>query len=205
MDVNKKMILQETVASVVSRDTGELIEETGSKKWSISKEVEPFFFTYSKALSILYNIKTAAAIKILWKLLDMSDFNRGIVRVTKADRVNICRELDITGQTYYTALAQLKELGIIEGSGGYMTLNPDIMWKGDSETRKKLVRSGCSITFKPVESPQREKQVKNIPGRVASPEPETREAGSPEKPRRGLPDLLKKLVRRKGTKTQTIK
>lgn len=145
------MLMQQIEETRANVDTGEIIQETKVKTWSIRRDEEPFFMTYSKALSILYNIKTAAAIKVLWKLLDMCDFNKGVVRVTKKDRGDICQELEITGQTYYNSIAQLKELKVLEGEGGYLVLNPDIVWKGDRVTRKRLLSSGCRISIEPLE------------------------------------------------------
>lgn len=144
------MLMQQIEETRANVDTGEIIQETKVKTWTIHREQEPFFMTYSKALSILYNIKTAAAIKVLWKLLDLCDFNKGIVRVTKKDRISMCAELEITGQTYYNSIAQLKELGILDGEGGYLVLNPDIVWKGDNATRRDILNSGCKISIEPV-------------------------------------------------------
>lgn len=145
----KKTVVQSVTNSKVDSSTGEIVEETQIKTFTVKKDSEPFFMTYSKALSILYNIPTAAAIKVLWKLLDLSDFNRGVVRITKKDREEICKSLEISGQTYYNSIQSLKKAGIVDGEGGYLQLNSDIVWKGDSKTREKLRGAGCVFTFKP--------------------------------------------------------
>jgi hypothetical protein len=142
-------MVTEKIIKRVSEDTGEVIEETQEKTYVVDKNSEPFFLTYSKALSVLYNIQTAAAIKVLWKLLDLCNFNKGTVAVSPINRSNICKDLGISGPTYYAAISSLKDLGIIEGKGGFFAINPDVMWKGDTATRDKLMKSGCKITIGP--------------------------------------------------------
>lgn len=60
-----KQIVHENSKTVVDTYTGELIEETTSKVFTIKKEVEPFFLTYSRFMSILYDLNSLATIKIL--------------------------------------------------------------------------------------------------------------------------------------------
>lgn len=60
-----KQIVQETTRQTVDTYTGEIINETTSKTFSVKKEAEPFFLTYSRCMSILYNLTSLAAVKIL--------------------------------------------------------------------------------------------------------------------------------------------
>lgn len=60
-----KQIVHENSKTVVDTYTGELIEETTSKVFTIKKEVEPFFLTYSRFMSILYDLNSLSTVKIL--------------------------------------------------------------------------------------------------------------------------------------------
>lgn len=60
-----KQIVHETTRNVVDTYTGEFISETVSKTFSIKKDSEPFFLTYSKCMSILFNLNSLSAVKLL--------------------------------------------------------------------------------------------------------------------------------------------
>lgn len=122
--------------------TGEIVSSTSRKVVSIKpsdkEHTAPFFQVYSQFLNFLFRIGNAPS-NVLWKFMEMSDFNKGIVRVTKLDRIRICEELNITQATYYSAIKVLKDENIIDGEAGYWIINPNIMWKGDSVVREQLL------------------------------------------------------------------
>lgn len=128
--------------------TGEIVSSTSRKVVSIKpserEKTAPFFQVYTQFLNFLFRIGNAPS-NVLWKFMEMSDFNRGIVRVTKMDRTRICEELGITQATYYSAVKVLKEEGIIDGDAGYWVINPEIMWKGDSVVREQLLSGELDI------------------------------------------------------------
>ena len=144
-----RKIIHEKSQQVVDSITGELISETAEKTYVIKKETEPFFLTYSKQMSLLYNITSLAAIKILWKFLELAQYNTGIVLLTPLFRKKIISELDISESIFNKSIKMLTELKIISGSRGTYQINPEIHWKGSSNTREKLLKSGCRITIQP--------------------------------------------------------
>ena len=142
-----KQIVQETTRRTVDTYTGEMIDETTSKTFSVKKEVEPFFLTYSRCMSILYNLTSLTAIKILWKFLERAEYNTGIVYITSQVKKDIIDNLNISISIYNKSIAILKEAEIISGNKGQYIINPNIHWKGDYKTREKLIKSGCKLTI----------------------------------------------------------
>lgn len=142
-----KQIVQETTRRTVDTYTGEMIDETTSKTFSVKKEVEPFFLTYSRCMSILYNLTSLTAVKILWKFLERAEYNTGTVYVTSQVKKNIIDDLNISTSIYNKAIAILKDSEIISGNKGQYVINPNIHWKGDYKTREKIINSGCKLTI----------------------------------------------------------
>lgn len=146
-----KQIVHENSKTVVDTYTGELIQETTSKVFTVKKEVEPFFLTYSRFMSILYNLNSLAAIKILWKFLEIAKYNTGEVFITPQIKKNIIESLKISLSIYNKSIVTLKDAEIISGERGLYVINPKIHWKGDFKTREKLIQSGIKVTIQPNE------------------------------------------------------
>ena len=60
----KSILTESKYTTRIDPDTGEIVEETSSKSFFVNKKSEPFFLTYVKGLSIIYNITSAAALRI---------------------------------------------------------------------------------------------------------------------------------------------
>ena len=116
-----RKIIHEKSQQVVDSITGELISETAEKTYVIKKETEPFFLTYSKQMSLLYNITSLAAIKILWKFLELAQYNTGIVLLTPLFRKKIISELDISE---VNSLLRIKDKSLFAPSFVSATINP---------------------------------------------------------------------------------
>lgn len=144
-----KQIVHENSKTVVDTYTGELIQETTSKVFTVKKEVEPFFLTYSRFMSILYNLNSLAAVKILWKFLEIAKYNTGEVFITPQIKKNIIESLKISLSIYNKSIVTLKEAEIISGERGLYLINPKIHWKGDFKTRENLIKSGIKVTIEP--------------------------------------------------------
>lgn len=144
-----KQIIQETTKNVVDTYTGEIISETISKTFSVKKDSEPFFLTYSKYMSVLFNLNSLSAVKLLWKMLEMAQYNTGVVSITSQLKKQILSDLDISVSIYGKAINMLKEAEIISGERGLYLINPKIHWKGDFKTRENLIKSGIKVTIEP--------------------------------------------------------
>lgn len=146
----KKFLVQSVETEKIDKETGEVLKSTKSTS-VIKQEVEPFFFTYSKQVLALYgknvfNITT----KVLYKLLEFAENNTGKVYMN-SDRVqeilDICH---ISKRSYYRAINELKEDGIISGDKSTFTIAENMYWKGDRKTRNELMKAKLRVTFDPV-------------------------------------------------------
>lgn len=119
--------------------------------FSDNNYIEPFFFTYSKQILALYgknvfNVTT----KVLYKLLEFADNNTGKVYMN-SDRVQEIMDIcQISRRSYYRAIEELKEDGIISGDKCTFTIAENMFWKGDRKTREKLMKARLKVTFDPI-------------------------------------------------------
>ena len=98
-------------------------------------------------MSILYNLTSLTAVKILWKFLERAEYNTETVYVTSQVKKDIIDDLNISTSIYNKAIAILKDSEIISGNKGQYVINPNIHWKGDYKTREKIINSGCKLTI----------------------------------------------------------
>lgn len=135
-----KTILSESkIEQRVDQETGELINETVSKTFFVNTKSEPFFLTYVKGLSIIYGIKSAAALRLLYKILELSEFNKTEIQISAPKKKEILIELDISEPCFTKSMKILNDKGLVVGSRGLYRINEDIFWKGDAKTRKALL------------------------------------------------------------------
>lgn len=144
-----KQVIQEQTTEIVDAYTGEIVKQSISKTFTVKKDTEPFFLTYSKYMSVLYNLTSFTAVKILWKFLERSTYNTGEVFIPAGEKQHIIEELSISVSMYDKSLVILKDIGIISGERGCYKIDPLIHWKGDYKTREKLLNSGCTLTITP--------------------------------------------------------
>lgn len=144
-----KQVIREESTEIVDSYTGEIVKESVSKTFTIKKDIEPFFLTYSKYMSVLYNLTSFTAVKILWKFLERSTYNTGEVLIPAGKKKRIIEELNISVSIYDKSLVILKNAGIISGEKGCYKINPELHWRGDYKTRERLLNSGCTLTIIP--------------------------------------------------------
>ena len=132
----KKFLVQSVETEKIDKETGEVLKSTKSTS-VIKQEVEPFFFTYSKQILALYG-------------KEFAENNTGKVYMN-SDRVQeilyICH---ISKRSYYRAINELKEDGIISGDKSTFTIAENMYWKGDRKTRNELMKAKLRVTFDPV-------------------------------------------------------
>ena len=135
---------------VFDPETGEIREYTDRTE-VIKNEVEPFFLTYSREILALYGKSIFnATTKVLWKLLEIAEYNTGKVYVTTERRNNIMSVCGISRASYDRAVRDLVEAEIMEKEGNTYTIRHDMFWKGDRDERKKLLNAKLKVTFSPV-------------------------------------------------------
>lgn len=128
---------------------GAIVTETTSKSWVIKKDTEPFFLTYLNSISWIYGLNSITTIKVLYKLLERSNFNSNKVDISTKLRKNICEQLDITPPTLSKSIKQLLDLKVLYEDDDAYRIDEKLFWKGDYKTREQLLKANCTITITP--------------------------------------------------------
>ena len=133
---------------IVDRETGEIISTEQTKVFTKKVTSENFYMTFVDYISPLFNLKGGNCKSILVWLCSHAEYNTGKVSLTASDRQKIGELLNISNNTITNNIKILKDNKIISGEKGSFILNPQIHWKGDTETRRRLLQNQeIKITF----------------------------------------------------------
>lgn len=127
--------------------TWEEVENKKVHKIKIRPEDE-FYMVYIKYMAPYYQLKYADDIKILSKLCEWAEFEKGIVYLTAGRRHELTETLGIHNSNISKSLNRLSEAKHISGTRGEFTINPTIFWKGSKNSRMELMRKeSIQVTF----------------------------------------------------------
>ena len=134
----------------VDSETGEILEYSECVE-VIKEETEPFFLTYSRQILALYgksvfNVTT----KVFYKLLEFAEYNTGKVYMNASRVKEIMEVCDISKASYYRAIKELKDAGLISGDKDTYAIAVNMFWKGDRKTREELKNAKLKVSFAPV-------------------------------------------------------
>lgn len=137
-------------------ENGNLKVETTAKT-IVHKSIEDsFYMAFTNYIMWIYQVKSTATLKILYKILEKAEFNTGRVDITAGFRSQLESELDLCKSQITKSLTELTNKKVliqqtqtkngkeIPLKGCYM-VNPEMFWKGDLKTRKEL-----KITFESI-------------------------------------------------------
>lgn len=127
---------EECSAEVDDRTGAELYAEFLSK---VERPKDEFVYYYGKYLSVMSGLTGAATSLLFWLAMN-TEVNTGRVLVQSMAQRGALAELGITVGTYYKALNQLKETGLIKGENAVYYVNPAYVWKGTADARSKFVK-----------------------------------------------------------------
>lgn len=145
-----KYITRSVHSEITDPVTGEIRSYTDRVE-VVKNEVEPFFLTYSREILALYGKSIFnATTKVLWKLLEIAEYNTGKVYVTTERRNNIMSACGISRASYDRAVRELVEADIMTKEGNTYTIRENMFWKGDRDERKKLLNARLKVSFSPV-------------------------------------------------------
>lgn len=145
--MKKRIYQKETV--YIDKETGEEISQTVEKGfYEKVKSEEHFFMTYIDVIAPWFGLKPESAKAVLMWMNKNAQWNTGIVLLPQKIRNTICEELSISQQTLSNCLSALKKSKLISGEKGEFRINPKIFWKGDTASRKALLKNkAIQITF----------------------------------------------------------
>lgn len=154
-----KKFLYKTVITTVTTPEG--TEHTQETKELIQIESEPFYIVYTKYIKWIYGINSGKTLALLLKLLDMMEFNTGIIDISRSKRQLLMAELGLSQSALSQRLNVLLEKEAIykrsivdESTGeihelkGSYQINPIMFWKGTLKDRRAL-----RVQFTTIEEP----------------------------------------------------
>ena len=140
----------------------ERVRET--KKVISQKETQDsFYMTFYNYVQWIYQLKSVNTIKLLYKLLELADFNTGEFTLGAGKRKEIMDDLGIGKSAFAQALAQLVSSGAVQNKKkvivdeetgeviseeilkGEYIVSPIMFWKGELKKRAEL-----KVTFEAV-------------------------------------------------------
>lgn len=121
---------------------------TVTKVFNTSKkrDCDGFYKTFFDSLSIMNELSNRAKSILQW-LCTNSDYNTGIVRLTSGDRKEICESYKLSNNGISNLLKELKDKNIIAGNHGFFYINPKYFWKGDDESRERILKDKEFIKY----------------------------------------------------------
>ena len=125
------------VLTVTDPETGQIFCTEILKKWVEKIPVDTFSQVYLRHISAIFEIKSLTARHILDYFMMKAEFDTGIVRLLKKDRLELMKCLNISVPTYYNGIKELLRCNVIEkyGQNGWK-INPEVIWKGTIKGRE---------------------------------------------------------------------
>lgn len=150
----KRRVVATTHESWLDQSTGEYRELDTKKVVELDTVSDPFYITFLKYVGWMYDIRGNVALNVMAKLMEMAEFNTGIVNLSPTLRRRIMEDVGIGNSALSRALAVLeskraiaKTVDIDEKTNKEITnrgeyfINPEMFWKGDLSKRSKLIVS----------------------------------------------------------------
>lgn len=136
----------------VTDENGITRERTESKQFTYRTDEDSFYAVFISYVRWMFKINSAVTLKVLLYMLDIAEFNTGRVSLTAGERSNIMETLGISSQALSRSVKELvsveairknysinRETGEQKERKGEYLINPEMFWKGDLKTRRRLV------------------------------------------------------------------
>lgn len=140
---------QVVVREVVNAETGEVKTYETEKVFTSKISPDHFYMVFLGTLPYIFQNLNETSRKVLAWLCENAEYNTGITNVSTAQRRELCEILGITNNAITNALRNLKTHNFIKGRDGKFEINPKIFWKGDTQSRNKLLENGVfEVSYK---------------------------------------------------------
>lgn len=137
-------------------ENGNVRVDTTSKTVIHKTTEDSFYMVFTNYVMWMYQVKSAATLKILYKILERAEFNTGDVDITAGFRSQLESDLGLCKSQITKSLNELTEKNVLIQRTiiknekeiplkGCYTVNPEMFWKGELAKRKEL-----RITFESV-------------------------------------------------------
>lgn len=126
-------------------------KRTISKEFTHKIDQDKFYMTFIDYVKWIYGLTTITTLKVLYKLLEIAEYNTGEVSLSPGKRQEIMESIGIKKSAFTQALNQLVESGALEikyktdkDTGelipvrGEYRISPEMFWKGELKKRTEL-------------------------------------------------------------------
>lgn len=132
------------IKETVDLTTGEVLRRENS--YTVKAKTQPFISIPLPVSALLHQLTSMKDMRVLLALANLSEFNTNAVYLIAHRRQEVMSEAGVSSSQLSTALKRLRVLGLITGRKGEAVINPVVMWKGNSATRKEMI---AAIATKP--------------------------------------------------------
>ena len=138
--MNKKVVFSKT--TVHQDANGKTVLSDESKTFTIKlDDSDKFFMVYYNMMKSFYQIKYVKDVMLLIKLVELADYNTGVITLATKTRESLCKDLDVAKSNLSSMFKRLVELQLIFGEKGVYTINECVFWKGDAVIRRDLLKT----------------------------------------------------------------
>ena len=134
-------------------------KRTVSKEFTHKMDQDKFYMTFIDYVKWIYGLTTITTLKVLYKLLELADYNTGELSLSPGKRQEIMESIGIKKSAFTQALNQLVESGALElkyktdNDGNFLCdpdtgeleivrgeyrISPEMFWKGELKKRAEL-------------------------------------------------------------------
>lgn len=118
------------------RSADELYDEFLGK---VKKSQDEFIYVYGRYYNVMTELTGAAMNLFIWMAFNCN-VNSGRVFIQSITQREMLKTVGITLGTYYKAVKQLKQKGLIRGGNACYYVNPAYAWKGTMDMRAKFLK-----------------------------------------------------------------
>lgn len=145
--VGKNTQVGNQVKTIVDSQTGEVITQEVEKVFTSVVKTDNFFMCFFENMAGFYGLKQVGDIKLLTALCEMAEYNTGEVMINTYTRKKLASRASISLSNISKNFNRLIKADLITLEEGRCVINPAVFWKGSTQERIELVKSG-ELSFK---------------------------------------------------------
>lgn len=135
-----------SIKEIVDSETGELLQQEVEKHFVTKVKSDNFFMCFFENFGAFYGLEHLSDVKLIACLCELAEFNTGVVQLSTKIRRVISEKTGIGLTNISRNIKRLKKSGLILEDEGEVTINPAVFWKGSTQERVEIIRSG-GLTF----------------------------------------------------------
>ena len=134
---------KELQGKVVDSDTGEIIDISIQKDYTVTINTNDFYFVFLNTVDFQRNLITSEIRMLSYLFKCIKTTSNNIVDLHMPMKIEIANELHISVDRVNKMIQHLSKISVILRTEhrGYYMINPHYMWKGSLKNRDKIVMS----------------------------------------------------------------